>query len=260
MTVLELRDVTIARSGAPILRNVSWRTEEGEHWVVLGPNGAGKTTLVRALTGREYCDSGEVLVLDRPLADYDPHTLGTVVGLSSSSVASHVRAGQTALDIVRTAAWGQAVSFDEEYEDVDVERAHAILAAFGVGHLADRRFSTLSEGEKQRVLLGRALMSDPEVVIFDEPSAGLDLGAREILLRAMTEIMGGRRAPQLIVITHHLEEIPAGITHALLLKDGRVNAAGPINDVLTGIELSELFDLPLNVTQDNGRWFAHAVK
>lgn len=260
MSLLELRGVTLSRSGTSILDNISWQTNEGEHWVVMGPNGAGKTTLMRALTGREHCDTGEVLVLGTSLKEHAPEDLGSLLGFSSSSLASHVRPGQTVRDVVRTAAWGQSVSFGEEYEEIDNERAQQVLAAFGVAHLSDRRFSTLSEGERQRVLLSRALMADPEVLVLDEPTAGLDLGARELLMQALTALMSIDYAPQIIVITHHLEEIPAGITHALLMKGGQVAAAGPVEEVLTGVKVSQLFDMPLSVTQNNGRWNAQAFR
>lgn len=250
----------MVRSGHTIVNDLSWQTEMGQHWVIMGPNGAGKTSVVRAVTGREHCEHGEISVVDRPVSEYAPEDLGSIIGFASSSLAARLRPGLTAREVVKTAAWGQAVSFTEEYEDLDEQRAIDVLAAFGVEHVADRRFSTLSEGERQRVLLARALMADPQVLILDEPTAGLDLGARETLMQAVTEIMSDPRSPQVIIITHHMEEIPAGITHALLLKEGRVHAAGPITDVLTGVEVSELFDIPLNVTMHDGRWSAHAVR
>lgn len=249
----------MVRSGHKILNNLSWQTELGQHWVIMGPNGAGKTSVVRAVTGREHCDEGDIAVLGHSVDEYAPEDLGSIIGFASSSLASRLRPGLTAREVVKTAAWGQSVSFAEEYEELDEQRAIDVLAAFGVDHVAERRFSTLSEGERQRALLARALMADPQVLILDEPTAGLDLGARETLMQALTEIMSDPRSPQVIIVTHHMEEIPLGVTHALLLKDGQVNAAGPISDVLTGVEVSELFDVPLNVTTHEGRWSAHAV-
>lgn len=259
MSLLELNGVTVSRGGADIIHDISWQTNDSEHWVIMGPNGAGKTTLMRALTGREYVTSGSISILGRSLWEHDSAELGTLVGFSSSSLAARLRPGQTARDVVRTAAWGQNVSFDEEYESVDDARADDVMAAFGVAHLAERRFSTLSEGERQRVLLARALMTDPEVLILDEPTAGLDLGARELLMQALSAMMSIDFAPQVIIITHHVEEIPVGMTHALLMKDGGVAAAGPIDSVLTGVEVSRVFDIPLNVSRHNGRWTAQAV-
>lgn len=259
-SVLNLQGVSLTRSGQRILHDVTWATDSGQHWVIMGPNGAGKTSLVRVATGREAADEGEVVILGTPVGEHPVGNLATAIGLSSQSVASRLRPGQSARECVRTAAWGQTRSFDEEYEESDTERANDLLAAFGVGHVADRRFSSLSEGERQRVLLARALMTDPEVVILDEPTAGLDLGARELLLRALSEIIAGPRAPQLILVTHQIEEIPAGFTHAALMADGQVTHAGPIDEVLTGVNLSMVFGLPLNVTHADGRWHAHAPR
>ena len=163
------------------------------------------------------------------------------------------------IDVVRSAAWGVSSPFGEEYEDVDTARARDLLALFSVAQLEDRPFHTLSEGERQRIVLARGLMSDPEVLILDEPAAGLDLGARELLIAAMAEIISGRAAPQVVLVTHHLEEIPQGITHALVMKAGEVFAAGPVGEVLTGRVLSEAFELALSVENDHGRWFARGL-
>lgn len=259
MSVIELHNVTMSRSGHTIVNQVSWTTQAHQHWVVMGPNGAGKTSLVRALTGREYVDSGDIHLVDAPLSHYSSEELGTIVGFASSSLLPRVNSAMSAQDVVKTAAWGQSVTFDEEYEDVDESRAQDVLAAFGVAHVAHQRFSTLSEGERQRVLLARALMADPQILILDEPTAGLDLGARETLMRALKEIMQDPHAPQVVIITHHVEEIPSGITHALLVKDGAVHSSGPIAQVVTGVNMSELFDIPLNVTHHDGRWTANAL-
>lgn len=260
MNVIEIEGLSLHRSGREILSNVSWHTQNGEHWVIMGPNGAGKTTLVRALTGREHPQAGIIRISGTELTEHDPQELGARIGFSSSSVVSRLRHGMTALDVVRTAAWGQAATFGEEYEDIDNERAHDVLAAFGIAHIAGQRFSTLSEGERQRVLLARALMADPEILILDEPTAGLDLGARETLMEALREIIAAPTAPQIILITHQMEEIPVGITHALLMKDGTVAAAGSVTNVLTDIEVSQVFGIPLKVTHSNGRWNAQAVR
>ena len=163
------------------------------------------------------------------------------------------------LDTVRSAAWGLAVAHDEEYEQVDDERAHALMDIFGVSHLAQREFSTLSEGEAQRVLLARALMTDPEVLILDEPTSGLDLGARELLIAALSEIMQGSKSPQVILVTHQIEEIPAGVTHCAIMSNGVITHQGPIEDVLTGVNLSEVYGMPLLAGNTDGRWWARGV-
>lgn len=259
-SVLHLQSVTLTRSGQRILNDVSWTTEAGQHWVIMGPNGAGKTSMVRVAAGKEAADEGEVIVLGHPVDEHEAGVLATAIGFSSQSVATRLGQGQSARDCVRTAAWGQMRSFDEDYEDADTQRADDLLAAFGVADLADRRFSSLSEGERQRVLLARALMTDPEVLILDEPTAGLDLGARELLLGALSEIISGPRAPQLILVTHQIEEVPLGFTHAALMDTGEITHAGPIDEVLTGVNLSTVFGLPLSVSQVDGRWHAHSPR
>lgn len=257
-TVLDLHDVTLIRSSRPILDGVTWVTRPGENWVVLGPNGAGKTSLVRVAAGREVATSGTVRVLDVDADMADPDELQARVGFASQSLRSRLRPTQSVRDVVRTAAWGRSISFGEDYEDIDEARLIDLLTVFGVDALADRAFGTLSEGERQRVLLARALMADPELLVLDEPSAGLDLGARELLVQALTEIAGGPNAPQVVLVTHQLEEIPAGFTHGLVMAAGRVVAAGPLDEVLTGVTLSTAFGLPLTAGREGGRWWARA--
>lgn len=259
-SVFHLQSVSLTRSGKRILNDVSWTTEAGQHWVIMGPNGAGKTSLVRVAAGKETADEGDVVVLGRPVNEHAGGELATAIGFSSQSVASRLSPGQSARDCVRTAAWGQTRAFDEDYEDTDTQRADDLLAAFGIAELAERRFSSLSEGERQRVLLARALMTDPEVLILDEPTAGLDLGARELLVGALTEILSGPHAPQLVLVTHQIEEIPVGFTHAALMDGGEITLAGPIDEVLTGVHLSAAFGLPLSVSQVDGRWHAHSPR
>ncbi len=256
-TVVDLQGATLTRSGRRIVDSVTWTTRPGQHWVVMGPNGAGKTSVLRVATGREIPEEGDVSFLGVPIDAYAPTELSTAIGFSSHTLLSRVRPGTTVLNVVRTAAWGQAVSFTEEYEDVDTDRAHDLLSAFGIEHLSEHYFSTLSEGERQRVALARSLMTDPQLLVLDEPTAGLDLGARELLLSALTEIAEGPHAPQMILVTHQIEEIPAGFTHAAVMRDGQMMAQGPIRDILTGLTLSQVFDLPLSVEERFGRWRAH---
>ena len=213
----------------------------------------------RVASGRIAPDSGEVTVSETNLLDADPAEIATRVGLSSAAVGAKIVPTQTVLDTVRSAAWGLAVAHDEEYEQVDDERAHALMDIFGVSHLAQREFSTLSEGEAQRVLLARALMTDPEVLILDEPTSGLDLGARELLIAALSEIMAGSKSPQVILVTHQIEEIPAGVTHCAIMSNGAIAHQGPIDDVLTGVNLSEVYGMPLLAGNADGRWWARGV-
>lgn len=258
--VLECVDATVRKRGTAILDSVSFSTEHGQHWVILGPNGAGKTTLIRALAGREALAQGSVTLDGEDVSALDRQELASRVALVSKSLASSIRAHQTVRDLVRTAAWGIAIHRDEEYEAQDDARCDNLLVAFGIDHLADRQFGTLSEGEAQRVLLARSLMTDPEVLIFDEPTAGLDLGARELLIGALEEIISGPHAPQVIVVTHQVEEIPSGMTHALLMDGAKIVQSGAIDSVITGVNLSVTYCLPLSAGNDNGRWWARAVR
>ncbi|QWW20457.1 ATP-binding cassette domain-containing protein [Schaalia sp. 19OD2882] len=258
-TVLEVSGVTLAKGGHRILDDVSWHTHEGQHWVVLGPNGAGKSSLVRVATGRDLPTTGSVRVCGNDTKTADRAELGSVVGFASHTLAQRIRPSLRVLDVVRTAAWGASEAWDQTYEGVDDDRAAALLDAFGVTEFGQRRFSSLSEGERQRVLLARALMTDPEVLVLDEPTSGLDLGAREVLVRALSEIVAGPTAPQVVLVTHQIEEIPPGFTHALVMTQGRVHAAGPLDEVVTGVNLSAAFDLPLSAGSTDGRWWARAV-
>ena len=205
--VLNLSHVSVQRGDTQILSDVSWSTRPRQHWVIVGPNGAGKTTLARVASGRLAPDSGEVTVSSTDLSHADPAEVATRVGLASAAVGAKIVATQSVLDTVRSAAWGLAVAHEEAYEQVDDERAHALMEIFGIEYFAQREFSTLSEGEAQRVLLARALMIDPEVLIFDESTSGLDLGARELLIGALSEIMAGSKSPQIILVTHQIEDI-----------------------------------------------------
>lgn len=249
----------MVKAGQPVLSSVSWSTHLGEHWVVLGPNGAGKTTLVRTIAGRERPTHGEILACGLNPLEADTSDMGSIIGFSSQSLAQKIRPSLPVWDVVRTAAWGNAEAWGQSYEDIDDDRAAALLEAFGIDALARRSFGTLSEGERQRVLLARSLMTDPEVLILDEPTAGLDLGAREVLVQALSEIIAGPHSPQIILVTHQIEEIPPAFTHALILSQGQMHASGPIDEVLNGVNLSGAFDLPLSVGRNDGRWWVRAV-
>ncbi|MBB2922157.1 ABC transporter ATP-binding protein [Cellulomonas cellasea] len=257
--VLDLQDVSIRRGTTTILNRLSWTVREGERWVVLGRNGAGKTTLLQVASGRIHPSQGTADLLGERMGRVDVFELRPRIGLSSASLADRIPAGETVRDVVLTAAYGVTGRWRESYEELDESRAGDLLAAFGVAHLADRRFGTLSEGERKRTQIARSLMTDPELLLLDEPAAGLDLGGREELVAALAELAGDPRSPVLVLVTHHVEEIPPGFTHLLLLRDGEVHARGPLEEVLTAENLSGAFGLDLVVERSGDRWTARAA-
>ncbi|WP_324652724.1 ABC transporter ATP-binding protein [Georgenia sp. H159] len=257
--VLELSDVTLRRGSKTILDRVSWSVSDGERWVVLGPNGAGKTTALQLAAGRLFPSEGTVDILGERLGTIDTAELRTRIGLASAALADRIPGGEAVLDVVLTASYGVTGRWRETYDEYDTGRARDLLAAFGVEQLSDRTFGSLSEGERKRVQIARALMADPELLLLDEPAAGLDLGGREELMGALGELAGDSRSPVIVLVTHHVEEIPPGFGHGLLLRDGAVEAAGPIDDVLTPQHLSRTFGLDLEVERHRGRWSARAA-
>jgi len=257
--VLDLQSVTIVRGATTILNGLTWTVRDGERWVVLGRNGAGKTSLLQVASGRMHPTTGTVDVLGSRLGRVDVAELRPRVGLSSAALAEQIPSGESVRDVVLTAAYGITGRWKESYEDVDDARATDLLAVFGVDHLARRWFGTLSEGERKRVQIARALMSDPELLLLDEPAAGLDLGGREELVGALAELAHDHRSPVLVLVTHHVEEIPPGFTHVLLLRQGRALAAGPLDEALTAENLSETFGMPLELDHVAGRWSARAL-
>src|SRR6478752_850973 len=258
--VLDLQAVTIRRGTTTILDEVSWTVREGERWVVLGRNGAGKTTMLQVASGRMHRTGGTAELLGERLGRVDVFELRPRIGLSSASLADRIPAGETVRDVVLTAAYGVTGRWRETYETLDESRAADLLAAFGVAHLSDRYFGTLSEGERKRVQIARSLMTDPELLLLDEPAAGLDLGGREELVGALSELAGDPASPVLVLVTHHVEEISPGFTHLMLLRDGAVHTAGPIGEVLTAENLSDAFGLNLLVAHGGGRWMARAAR
>jgi iron complex transport system ATP-binding protein len=254
--VLDLDGVTIMRGGNALLDNVTWQVSEGERWVVLGANGAGKTTLLQVAAARLHPTKGRATVLGETLGSTDVFDLRPRVGLASAALAERLPPDERVRDVVLTAAYAVAGRWNERYEELDHGRSEDLLAAFGVEHLADRTFGTLSEGERKRVQLARSMMTDPELVLLDEPAAGLDLGSREMLVRDLAELALDSRSPVLILVTHHVEEIPPGFSHALLMRQGQVVAAGPIAEVLTDENLTATFNVPLKVQHAAQRWYA----
>jgi iron complex transport system ATP-binding protein len=256
--VIYLDAVHVRRGENEILREVSWSVSPGERWVILGPNGAGKTTLIQVCAARMYPTSGRAFVLTERLGRVDVSELRTRIGFASAVLGEQIPADETAVDVVLTAAWAVTGRWRERYDLWDESRATALLAALGVDLLAGRTFGTLSEGERKRVQIARALMPDPELLILDEPAAGLDVGAREDLVGRLGRIFQDPHGPASILVTHHVEEIPPGTTHALLLREGGIVASGLIGDVITDALLTQAFGLPLTVTRDGARWAARA--
>ena len=254
--VLRLEDVSLRREGNAILSEIDWTVRADERWVILGPNGAGKTSLLTIASARMHPSGGTATILGEELGRTDTQDLRTRVGLSSAALADRIPDDETVRDVVMTAAHGVTGRWREDYEQVDEERAEALLAAFGMDGFADREFWTLSEGERKRVQIGRALMTDPELLLLDEPAAGLDLGGREELLGALTELAGDRRSPAMVMVTHHVEEIPQGFTHAMLLREGRIVAAGPIRDTISAHHLTQTYGMPVELHAFGGRWTA----
>ncbi len=249
----------MVRSGRAILKAVDWAVEEDQRWVILGPNGAGKTTLVQLAGALIHPTSGSVSVLGHRLGRVDVFDLRPRIGMSSAALAERIPADETVLNVVVTAAWAVTGRGLERYEEADLQQARTVLRVLGAEELSGRVFGTLSEGERKRVQIARALMTDPELLLLDEPAAGLDLGAREDLVTRLAAIATDRWAPAQVLVTHHVEEVPAGFTHALLLRDGAVVAAGPVAQTLTGRNLTTAFGVRLRSGQVRGRYWARAV-
>src|SRR6266545_4334189 len=257
--VLALQGVAIRRDGATLLRDVDWTVNEEERWVVVGPNGAGKTTLLQVAGTMLYPTEGSVEVLGEQMGQTDVFDLRPRIGITSAAIAEKVPPSEKVIDLVLTASYAILGRWHEEYDSTDVTRAVELLDALGCAHLIRRRFATLSEGERKRVQIARALMPDPELLLLDEPAAGLDLGGREDLLRRVAALARDPKAPLMVMVTHHVEEVPPGFTHALLMRKGAVLAAGKVRDVFTARHLSKCFGLPLLVEQAGTRWTARAA-
>ncbi|WP_438353070.1 ABC transporter ATP-binding protein [Microbacterium sp. CJ88] len=256
--VLEFSDVVVRRNAKDIVAHLDWTVSGDQRWVVLGPNGAGKTTVLQMADTLLHPTSGTVTILGERLGRSDVFDLRPRIGFASSAMARRVPPGEHVIDVVLTAAYSVLGRWREDYEDIDERRALRVLAEWKLDHLADRTFGTLSDGEQKRVQIARAVMTDPELLLLDEPTASLDLGAREELLALLGGYAQAPTTPAMVMVTHHVEEIPVGFTHVLLLRDGAAVAAGPIAETLTAENLTTTFGLPIALSSEDGRYAARA--
>jgi iron complex transport system ATP-binding protein len=257
---LVLEDVGLIRDGRSVLRHIDWTVDAGQRWVVLGRNGCGKSSLIRIGSLYLHPSSGSVRLLGHELGRTDVRTVRRLVGVASNGMADMLRSDLTPIDVVMTAKNAALEPWWHSYDDADRARALECLERMGVGGFAERSFVSMSSGERQRVLLARTLMPRPGIVFLDEPTAGLDLAGREDLVGALGELAGDVDAPATVLVTHHVEEIPEGFTHVLLLADGGVQRSGPIEDVLSAKELSRCFGTSLELEHRHGRWWAWASR
>jgi iron complex transport system ATP-binding protein len=256
--ILELSNISVQRGDRIILGPLDWQVLEGQRWVILGPNGAGKTTLLQVCSSLIHPTSGEVKILGQALGKTDVFELRTRIGLTSSKLVEQLPGDELVIDVVLTAAYAMLGRWQEKYDLWDESRAMALLTALGVRELGGREFGSLSDGEKKRVQIARSLMADPELLLLDEPASSLDLGGREDLLKRIEAFASDVLAPATVIVTHHIEDIPSGTTHALLLKEGRAIAQGVIESVINDVNLSTAYGLPITVQSQGGRFFARA--
>jgi len=254
--ILRLSGVSVRRSGRTLLGPIDWSIASGQRWVVIGPNGSGKTTLVHVASTYLWPTTGTVEVLGETIGRVDARELRRRVGYAGAGLEAAIDPGLTALDVVVTARYAALGPWWHTYSDDDRSRAGELLTAIGVGELAGRPFGQLSTGERRRVQIARALMPAPDLLILDEPGASLDLGARETLVRDLAGLAAAPTPSAIVLVTHHVEEIPAGFGHALVLTAGRVVAAGAIDQTLTGTVITQAFGLPISVERTNGRFRA----
>jgi len=256
--VIGLRGVSVVRGGSYLLDGVDWSVEAGQRWVLLGPNGSGKTTLVSVAATYLWPSHGSVAVLGRSVGSVDVRELRHAIGIVSAALETRIPAQLSAMEIVVAGATGATAPWWDNPTGTTKDRAAERLDLVGCLALAERRFELLSSGERQRVQIARALMPDPALLLLDEPAAGLDLGARERLAVLIARLNADRRLAATVVVTHHVEEIAPGTTHAIVLQAGRVLASGPVAETVTGPILSRAFDLELRVARLGGRFVAQA--
>lgn len=256
--VLRFSHADCERDGSTILTDISWNVSPDQRWVIIGPNGAGKTTLLEIAGGWELPSRGEVSILGDDVRRTGAEWIRPRVGLASAAMAKRIPTNETVTDAVTSAAYAAAERRGEAFDDIDIRRARRVLGEWGLEPLASRTIGTLSEGEQKRVQIARAIMTDPELLLMDEPTAGLDLGAREELLLMLGAFAETKTSPAIVMVSHHIEEIPVGFTHAMVLSSGRNIASGPIADVITSEILSAAFGLAIQVSQAGGRYSARA--
>ncbi len=256
---IELSGVTVRREGVPVLAGVDWRVDMSDRWVILGPNGSGKTTLLQVAAAQLWPTAGTVEVLGARLGRVDVRTLRPRVALVSGAVTRQLRADLPARDVVVSGRHAALETWWNRYGDDDWDKADRLLARGGVADIGDRPFGVISEGERQQVLLARALMGDPELMLLDEPFAGLDLGARERLLLRLGDLATDPTSPPVVLVTHHCEEIPPDFTHGGLVSGGRLLSAGLLGDVITSAQVSACFGLSVAVGCSGGRWWSRAA-
>ncbi|WP_111508635.1 ABC transporter ATP-binding protein [Mycobacterium kyogaense] len=258
--LIDFAKVTLRRNGRLLVGPITWSVELDERWVIVGPNGAGKTSLLRIAAAMEHPSSGTAFILGERLGRVDMSELRARIGLSSASLAQRVPDDEIVRDLVVSAGYAVLGRWRERYDDVDYAQALDMLESVGGEHLADRTYGTLSEGERKRVLIARALMTDPELLLLDEPAAGLDLGGREELVARLSDLALDPDAPAMVLVTHHVEEIPPGFSHCLILSEGSVVAAGLLTDVLTADNLSAAFGQSIALDLIDGRYFARRAR
>ncbi|KKF01399.1 ABC transporter ATP-binding protein [Mycolicibacterium obuense] len=258
--LIDFAKVTLRRNGRLLVGPITWSVELDERWVIVGPNGAGKTSLLRIAAAMEHPSSGTAFILGERLGRVDMSELRARIGLSSASLAQRVPDDEIVRDLVVSAGYAVLGRWRERYDDVDYAQALDMLESVGGEHLADRTYGTLSEGERKRVLIARALMTDPELLLLDEPAAGLDLGGREELVARLSDLALDPDAPAMVLVTHHVEEIPPGFSHCLILSEGSVVAAGLLSDVLTADNLSAAFGQSIALDLIDGRYFARRAR
>lgn len=258
-TVAKLDAVSVVRDSKPILSEIQWTIDSSERWVIVGPNGAGKTTLLSLLASLSHPSSGTVTVLGETLGETDVFELRPRVGFASSDMARRIPSDETVINAVLTAAWGVTGRWQETYEDIDIRRAQRVLQEWRLDHLAENLMGTLSDGERKRVQIARSVMTDPELLLLDEPAGSMDLGSREDVVEMLDHFASEPTAPAMVMVTHHVEEIPPGFSHLMVLSEGKIVAQGPIKETMTGDILSEAFGRPLSVTHNAGRYQAAAL-
>lgn len=257
--VLKFSHASLVRDGHSVVSDLNWDVTSDQRWIILGANGAGKTSLLDMAAGWDIPTSGQVTVLDEDLATADPEWLRPRVGYASSSMAKRIPPTETVSDAVITAAYAAAERRGEQFEDIDIRRARRVLAEWRLEGFSDRTLVSLSEGEAKRMQIARSIMTDPELLLLDEPTAGLDMGSREEILQMLGYFAGNPSAPAIVMVTHHVEEIPRGFTHVLLMKDGTAAHAGPIDSTLTEANLSDVFGVKISLFTNDGRYSAQAT-